>query len=83
MTKNAPTLVGLLVPMMLAIALIATRLTMRLSRRQRFNRGDYWCLVAAVLIAIRLYPTYLTIVIGSTACGAALLGHFRQHTYRV
>jgi amino acid permease len=57
---------SLYVCLMISIALIIIRLSLRLFRRQSFTRGDYWCITCAVFIVARLVANHFLLVYGST-----------------
>jgi hypothetical protein len=65
-TKDPGSWDSLYVCLIFSIALIITRLGLRLFRRQSFTRGDYWCMTTAVLILARLVANHFLLVYGST-----------------
>lgn len=52
--------------LLLSVALLATRLLLRLFRRQKLTSGDYWCLNAAIFIVTRLTVDRLILIYGTT-----------------
>lgn len=52
--------------LLFSVILIVVRLGLRRWRRQRFLRGDFWCICAAILIVARLVGNHLLVLYGST-----------------
>jgi hypothetical protein len=70
--------VSLYVCLVLSILLIIARLFLRRWRQQGFTRGDYWCMLASVLILARLIANHYLLVYGSTRSMT-----LRLHTARI
>ncbi|KAM0817900.1 hypothetical protein AB5N19_03707 [Seiridium cardinale] len=60
------TMVSMWVCSTAALIFVATRIFLRLWSGQRFLKGDYWCMAAAVFITIRLVANHFLLLYGST-----------------
>ncbi|UPX19714.1 uncharacterized protein EKO05_0009968 [Ascochyta rabiei] len=65
MPTSPSSAISMWVCLLLAVALIALRIGLRLWRKQRLIRGDYWCLLAAVITITRLAANYFLLIYGS------------------
>ncbi|KAL6705001.1 hypothetical protein ACN47E_007404 [Coniothyrium glycines] len=65
-TPDLQSSVSMWVCLLLSVILVSVRLSLRRWRGQKFLRGDFWCVCAAVLIVARLVGNHLLVVYGST-----------------
>jgi hypothetical protein len=73
MTNNDESWISLYVCLLLSLALIFVRLFLRRWRQQTFTRGDYWCMVAGVLVLARLITNHYLLIYNSTRSKYSIL----------